>query len=92
MKRFDIRVDPRQLRIGNLFDDKANELIAEVLADVSREILDPWGNLRALNNPGEGECRDWGLLKLFRLRVGDRVGGGDRRPGARANGDRECKL
>ena len=65
LKGIDVWVYPRRLRIGDLFDGKADEFVPEVLANVRWEILDSRINLRRpLRDPWEGEDREWGLLEL----------------------------
>ena len=41
LKGVHIWIGPRGLRIGNLFENETDEFIAEVLANVDREIFDP---------------------------------------------------
>jgi len=40
LKRVEVWIDPRQLRVGDLFDDKTNKFVAEILANVRWEIFD----------------------------------------------------
>jgi hypothetical protein len=51
-------VDPRQLRVGDLFDDEANKLIAKVLANVYGEILNSRIHLHPLDELWESVSWD----------------------------------
>lgn len=45
LKGFHVRIGPGHLGISNLFDDKANKVVAKVLADMGWEIFDSGINL-----------------------------------------------
>jgi hypothetical protein len=66
LEGFDIWVVPRRVRISNLFDNEANEFIAEVLTNVIWEVLDPRVDPHVLDHPWEGEGRERELLELHR--------------------------
>ena len=69
LKRVDIRVDPRQLGGGDLFDDKADKVLAETPAEVGGEILDPREHLRPADDPRENES--WEDQFFPKLNKGD---------------------
>jgi hypothetical protein len=58
LKRMNVWVDPRQLRVGDLFDDEANKLIAKVLANVYGEILNSRIHLHPLDELWESVSWD----------------------------------
>ena len=59
-----IWVGPRELRICDVFEDRPNEFIAEVMMEVFWEFLDPWENLHTINEFRECEHGDLILLEL----------------------------
>jgi hypothetical protein len=65
LERLDVWVDPGGSRGGNLFDNKTNELVAEVLADVWWEVLDPGTDPRPIDHPRDDEGWERGFLELY---------------------------
>ena len=60
----DIRVDPRQLRVRNLFHDEANKFFSKILANVHGKILDSREYLHPLDDSWEDEGWDDRVFKL----------------------------
>ena len=79
LEGLDVGVDPRRLRVGDLFDDVANERVAKVLTHMIWEILDPrigfctFGVPQTPTHPCEGKSWERVVLKLG---GGDLVDGG----------------
>ena len=52
-----------------MFDDEADKLIAEILANVDGEIFDPWEHLHPTDDPREDES--WEEQLVAKLNIGD---------------------